>query len=242
MFSLTAKSVPPAAAAFIALCAINACAATPAHNAESPFRLEPFVPYKPRFTDSPFTILDYQNRSEGRVIPAWTTAYLEGGVRSIEALPAFSGKYCFVMEQSGVDLETLLRWVLSFRVERAFPQMALRRVFQRWTAGITEPPDKVYGSYFEKVLKMCATSFWPDAESAGFFWLHIRYTEGSEEDEDSAFPRGEAYRVLICASIDKARFEAGINSIHKSLNYEKTDTRSQISASDRIIENFWRGF
>jgi hypothetical protein len=239
VFSSLVKVLPPA---IIVILAAGACAGKTAANASSSFRLEPFVPYKPRFSDAPFTILDYQNRNEGRVMPAWTAAYLEGGARAVEALPAWNGKYCFVMEQSGVDLETLLRWVLSFRVERAFPQMALRRVFQRWTAGITEPPDNVYGSYFEKVLKMCATSFWPDAESSGFFWLKIRYTENAEEEEDSAFPRGEVYRVLICASIEKARFEAGINSIYKSISSEKTDSRAQISASDRLIENFWRGF
>jgi hypothetical protein len=220
------------------------CTAPQTSDSGFSFKTEPFVPYKPIMEDIPFSVIDYQDKETRNLFPDWVLTWIKGGEREIEMLAVYRNKYCFVMEQSGTDISTLLRWAKSFNVRYNFQYMIIKRIFQRWTSRLTVSPDIVYGSYFVNMLKSCYDSRWNDVESGGTFWILVHYNNTvSSVRGDETVPREEKiYKILVFAFIDKLKFQNQLTALFDSISFEKTDNSNQINSVNFILRNFWTNF
>lgn len=219
----------------VALCVtlcLCACAGAKPADDESSYELKPFVPYMPRDNNEAFTIIDYQNKNTGGTVPRWLNVWKTRGPDAVEKLPAYSGKYCFVMEQRARELDVLLRWMLAFKIERNFRFMAQRRIHRVWTRDLTRSPDLLYGRFYENLLRACSRSEWTGSETERFFWVKARVDETQEE----------RYSIFVLASMEKSAFQAELESIYRSIPVEKTDTRAQAAAVLEARATFWQRF
>ncbi|MDR2510132.1 MAG: hypothetical protein LBC77_05765 [Spirochaetaceae bacterium] len=224
------------------------CASRRGEVHHTAYESAPYVPYAPRFSRSNISVLDYQQKQEGRALPRWVGAWLSGGEKALERLSAYSGKYCFIMEQTAPSQEVLLRWMLGFQVERNFPTMAQSRVFRCWTEGLGAAPDLLYGSYFEKLLRACRSASWRGAMTDGVFWLLVRQNNSAAADSDAGYEasdmerEGGVYCAIVLVVIDKNVFQNELNAIFNSIVFDKNDSRAQTTAVSEAIDGFWTRF
>ncbi|MDR2842903.1 MAG: hypothetical protein LBV52_06850 [Spirochaetaceae bacterium] len=213
----------------------SACVSNTTDNINTSFPSVPFVPYKQMDKGLPFTIENYQGKENGRQLPAWLDVYLLNGVHGVENLPAYNGKYCFVLEQSGSSLDILNRFEDSFKVGRNFTQMSFDRIFQNFIKDSNTAPDILYGSSFKKIMTIVSSSSWNKPVHENSFWLFLHWTGNDEDMIDT-------YKIYILTSIEKSVFQNQFKSITNAVVADKTDGREQVSAFSRKIDDFFDTF
>ena len=221
----------------------------------------PFIPVIPPYTGNsiaprPYIISDFQERTGG--IPEWVTHYLEGGVRKVETLDAYEGRFAFVSRNEGNNFAALNQWAEGFSADLDFPRLASSRIEDRFLQSVPYP-DNEYGPFFEELIRSASDASWissgnderKNAEKEDEFWIQKTYmpltdalssNPDAEPPSESVPPMNETYEFLILVTMDKSAFASRFEDIYQNVNPERRPTKDQIAAANRVKERFYEGF
>jgi len=185
-------------------------------------------------------------------IPAWVRGYLDRGVRGIETLDAYRGKYVFVGKNRGDNFNALQQWANGFTVAQDLPRLIVQRVERRFVAAAALYPDDEYGEYFAHIIKRVSDEEYPGAIKEYTFWTkqkRIPSEAETEENADSetspenlAAEHADRYEFLILFSIDKETFQTQIQNIMADIKTASAPTKDQTTAISKIRLTFFEGF
>lgn len=232
------------------------CASRRDNNLEeaNPYYFEPFSPYKTLDEGLPFVIEDYQNKKSSAPLPLWLSVYYTEGTQGIEKLSAFDEQYCFILEQSSLSLNILLRRALTFKTEHDFSRMVFQRIYKRAVKELEKSPDIVFGSVFEKLAKTCMQTYWIGAKPGGSCWTFMHWIEeretnpedsaklrsSEEKDKESVFP--DTYKLFIMVYIDKKSFQRQFKNMLSTIAFDKKDTKEQRASFEHLKNDFFDDF
>jgi hypothetical protein len=194
-------------------------------------------------------IIESQNGSGEAGIPVWLRSYLDNGVRGIESLEAYNGKYVFVGKNQGDNFNALHQWAQGFSATQDLPRLIVQRVEQRLVSSAALYPDDEYGEYFASMIKKVSDEEYPGAVKEQIFWVKQKRIPGSGEDEDDSeieIPPAdtdlERYEFLILLSMDKEILQTTIQNIMANIKTSAAPTREQTAAINKIRHTFFEGF
>jgi hypothetical protein len=170
-------------------------------------------------------------------IPEWVTTYLSDGVRAVENMSQYKGKYVFIGEDSGKNKSALLNWVQNFNLAQDIAQMVSLRVKTKFAGAAAGSPDDEYGRYFENVVKNTADAAFSGARKETNFWILKRYY-----GPDKKTVEREEYDAYVLVTIDKATLDEQIKKILDGTVADKPLSKEQATAVDRVKEAFYEGF
>ena len=119
---------------------------------------------------SSWQILESQSGSGEDGIPAWVRSYFDGGVRRIETLDAYLGKYVFIGKNHGNNFNALQQWANGFTVAQDLPRLIVQRVEQRLVTTAALYPDDEYGEYYAHMIKRVSDEEYTEAVKEHTFW------------------------------------------------------------------------
>jgi hypothetical protein len=194
-------------------------------------------------------ILESQGGSGENGLPAWVRGYFDGGVREVELMDAYRGKYIFIGKNRGEIFKVLRQWADAFTVTQDLPRLIVQRVEQRLVAAAALYPDDEYGEYFAYLIKRVSDEEFSGAVKEDTFWTKQRRIPNeaeTEEDADFIPPPGnvvvERHEFLILVSIDREAFQAQIQNIMANIKTNTAPTKNQTAAIDKIRQTFFEGF
>lgn len=188
-------------------------------------------------TEEAYRITDFEGRAEGGEMPLWAREYLEGGIRGIEALDAYRGRYVFIGSGEGDNFNALRHWSRGFTVYQDFALLAAQRIEERFYHGAEYYyPDDEYGQFFAASMRRAYDGEYYGAVKEAVFWIKKQVFE-DENQENGA----ERYEFLVLVSIEKSDFEAQVQDI-LSVNPTPKPTKRQESAIQRLRESFFENF
>jgi len=192
-------------------------------------------------------IIKSQNGSPEKEIPAWLRGYLDKGVRGIESLDTYRGKYVFVGENRGNNINALQQWADGFSAAQDLPRLIVQRVEKRLVASATLYPDDEYGEYFASLIKKISDGEYPGADKEQTFWIRQKKIPGkAENDEYSEAPPAndeiERYEFFILITIKKEALQETIQKIMANIKTNTAPTRQQKAAISNINQTFFEGF
>jgi hypothetical protein len=161
---------------------------------------------------------------------------MEQGIPGLEAMAGYEDRYLFVEVNSGTNLKALEQWRSGFSVSQDFAQMVSSRVRSRLIDAAGNP-DRIYGRYFEGLIKTISDSNYSGVRRETDFWLFKRYFAEDGETIDR-----EVYEYYILVSINKSILEEQIDLILRQVQIQTDSTREQTAAIERLRENFYEGF
>jgi len=191
-------------------------------------------------------IIESQNGAGENGIPAWVRSYLDRGVRGIEALGVYNGKYMFVGKNRGENFNALQQWADGFTAAQDLPRLIVRRVERRLVASAALYPDDEYGEYFAYLIKKLSDEEYPEANKEQIFWIKQKRIPGSEEDANAEIPPADAvserYEFLVLLSIDKIVLQKKIEKIMADIKPGAAPTRDQTAAINKIRQTLFEEF
>ncbi|MDR2718993.1 MAG: hypothetical protein LBB89_13145 [Treponema sp.] len=191
-------------------------------------------------------IINSQNGSPEKEIPAWLRAYLDRGVQGIESLDAYSGKYVFVGENRGNTINVLQQWADGFTTAQDMPRLIVQRVEKRLVASASLYPDDEYGEYFASLIKKVSDGEYPGADKEQTFWIKQKKIPGSVENENAETPPVnddiERYEFFVLITINKEALQKMIQKIMADIKTNTAPTRQQRTAISAINQTFFEGF
>jgi len=194
-------------------------------------------------------IIESQSGPGETGLPVWVRNYLDGGVRGIESLSAYSGKYVFVGKNRGDNFNALEQWARGFTAAQDLARLVVQRVERRLIASATLYPDDEYGEYFAYMIKKVSDEEYAEADKEYIFWTkQKRIAVDNENDDDSeveAPPADidpERYEFLILLSVDKEILQKKIQSIMTDIKPGVAPTKDQAAAINKIRLTFFEGF
>ncbi|MDR0554245.1 MAG: hypothetical protein LBG76_05535 [Treponema sp.] len=206
---------------------LAACAGTPALLPMPVPTLPPVTP------ERAYEIVDYKAKESGEALPEWVSQYLSGGIAGVEALPEYAGAYVFIEETVSARINALNQEALGFSLNQDFPRLVAARVLARLTGAAGGEPDRIYGRYFEDLVKNSIDAGYSGARIEADFWLLRRY---EEEDGTDSTPM---YSFFLLVRIERNLLKSQLNKI---LNTAAQGTREQIQAIERLKTNFYEDF
>jgi hypothetical protein len=108
---------------------------------------------------------------------------------------------------------------------------------KRFTLAAGGFPDRVFGRYFETIIRAASDASWEGAVREDDFWLK-GYYEGTDENAD----RDESYDFVILVTIDKAFLISQIQTLFSAVNPQAPMSGDQLAAVNRVRERFFEGF
>jgi hypothetical protein len=192
-------------------------------------------------------ILETQSGPGETGLPTWVRGYLDGGIRGIESLDAYSSKYMFVGKNRGENLTVLRQWADGFSATYDFPRLIAQRTERRLVSAAVLYPDDEYGEYFEIFIKKMSDGEYPDAHKEQTFWLKQKVKAAIEEaPADDDLPKEdvffERYEFLVLMSIDRNTLAKQIEETMADVKTKSSPTRNQTQAINKIRQTFFEGF
>jgi len=192
-------------------------------------------------------IIKSQDGSSEKGIPAWLRSYLDKGVQGVESLDTYRGKYVFVGENRGNNINVLQQWADGFSTAQDLPRLIVQRVEKRLVASATLYPDDEYGEYFASLIKNISDGEYPGADKEQTFWIRQKKIPVKvENDEYSEAPAGnneiERYEFYILITIKKEALQETIKKIMANIKTNTAPTKQQKAAISIINQTFFEGF
>jgi len=194
-------------------------------------------------------IIETQSGPGEAGISGWVRSYLDRGIRGVEALSAYSGKYMFVGQNQGENFNALQQWANGFTAEQDLPRLIVLRVEQRFVTSAVLYPDDEYGEYFAYLIKKVSDEEYPGSVKEQIFWLKQKKIPVNREDDDDSEiempPEDidlERYVFLVLLSIDKESLQTTIQNIMADIKTDIAPTREQTAAINKIRNTFFEGF
>ena len=190
------------------------------------------------------TILDYKNRDEGAALAPWLGNYLQNGIAGIESMTAYRGSFLFVASVHSASLPVVQRWLENYSTEKDFSRLVAQRIQKRFEFNVTgKPPDMVYGSNYEKVIKAAFyNTFW-GAKRLDDFWV---YAVSVKEDQGTT-RNNTWYWGFILIGVTRDSLEIQINELLSRVNSSasggnRTAIKEQNAAFDYVKGHFFEQF
>jgi len=182
-----------------------------------------------------FTIIDYKNKITGDAIPEWVNAYLNSGLREVEALRSYQGNYVFVNRNEGNNFNALQLWKDNFSADLDFPRLAAARIEARFSASVPYPDDE-YGAFYEELIRAASDASWTGAITKDDFWSRKNYPPSETESEL------ENWEFLILVTIEKSLFSSQLEKIFENIKLIPPPDKTQIAAINRVKAQFFEAF
>jgi hypothetical protein len=187
--------------------------------------------------EAPYQIIKHTAGVSEETLPDWAARYIIEGISGIESLPRYTNRYVFIGVNSSASFTALNQWAAGFTIEQDFSQLVSFRVLSRIIGDGQRNPDHDFGRYFESAVRTTADTLYSGARREANFWLLKRY-----ESEDAATGPREVYDFYILISIAKDQLQPQLNQVLRTAAEGLSLTREQISAVNRLRENFYEGF
>jgi hypothetical protein len=192
-------------------------------------------------------IIESENGPGEYGLPTWVRGYLDNGVRGIESLDSYRGKYAFVGKNRGENLNVLRQWADGFTATQDLPRLIAQRTERRLVAAAVLYPDDEYGEYFESFIKKMSDEEYPDALKEQTFWFKQKLKAVNEEAvDDEDLPKEdvfiERYEFFVLMSIDRETLKKQIEETMAGVKTKSTPTRNQTQAITKIRQTFFEGF
>ena len=191
-------------------------------------------------------------------LPQWVSRFQSGrfqksrfqneGIRQVEAMGAYRGKYIFIGTNRGASLNALSQWAAEFTAAQDFPRLAAQRIEKRFLAAASLYPDDEYGEFFEMMIKNASNAEYPEAVKEETFWIKWQAGGGknAQEPDETAETENaavqELYELLVLVSIDRNRLRARIQELMAHTRAAVRPTREQAAAIHRLRQRFFEGF
>lgn len=193
-------------------------------------------------------ITETQNGPGDTGIPDWLRLYMNKGVREVESLDAYSGKYVFIGENRGTSLNTLQQWANNFSTAQDLPRLIAHRVEQRFIASASLYPDDEYGEYFENTIKKISDEEYAGANKEQTFWIK-RHRIPVETEEDEEFPEPsplninpDRYEFFVLINMDKNILQENIRRIMANIKTGTAPQKDQTAAINKLRSSFFEDF
>ena len=192
-------------------------------------------------------IINSQNGSPEKGIPTWLRSYLDKGIQGIESLDTYRGKYVFVGENRGNNINVLQQWADGFTTAQDMPRLIVQRVEKRLVASAALYPDDEYGEYFAYLIKKVSDEEYQGADKEQIFWIKQKKIPNSREnDENAETPPAnddlERYEIFVLITMDKESLQKTIQKIMADIKTNTAPTRQQKAAINIISQTFFEGF
>ncbi|MDR1445600.1 MAG: hypothetical protein LBI90_01760 [Treponema sp.] len=187
-------------------------------------------------TEEVYRITDFEGSAEGGELPLWVGEYLERGIRGVEALDTYRGRYVFIGSGEGDNFNALRHWSRSFTEYQDFALLAAQRIEERFYRGVEYYPDDEYGQFFAESMRRAYDGEYYGAVKEAVFWIKKQVFEAENQENGT-----ERYEFLVLVSIEKIDFEAQVQDI-LSVNPIPKPTKRQESAIQRLRESFFENF
>jgi hypothetical protein len=192
-------------------------------------------------------IIESENGPGESGLPVWVRSYLDNGVRGIESLDSYRGKYAFVGKNRGENFNVLRQWADGFTATQDLPRLIAQRTERRLVAAAVLYPDDEYGEYFESFIKKMSDEEYPDALKEQTFWLKQKVKTVSEEAvDDEDLPKEdvfiERYEFFVLMSINRETLKKQIEETMAGIKTKSAPTRNQTQAITKIRQTFFEGF
>jgi len=198
-------------------------------------------------THESWEIIKSQDGSPEKGIPAWLRGYLDKGIQGIESMDTYRGKYVFVGENQGNNINILQQWANGFSTAQDLPRLIVQRVEKRLVASATLYPDDEYGEYFASLIKKISDGEYPGASKEQTFWIRQKKIPNKvENDEDSEAPPAndnlERYEFFVLITMERETLQKTIQKIMADIKTNTAPTRQQKAAISIINQTFFEGF
>jgi hypothetical protein len=177
-------------------------------------------------------ILEYQGGAED--VPHWLEAWFAGGESAVEALEDYRDVYAFVAETRGRSLRAVEYWLRNLDAGRLFPRAASARFRFRFTRGLPDGVDQIYGDYYQAAVKAAYATRFSGVRKAGDFWIREQNTSGTGE-----------YRCFSLLVVPRELYRQEVTELLESLAGDPRTVRATITqnaAFARLREIFFEGF
>ena len=192
-------------------------------------------------------IIESRNGRGESGIPEWVHRYFESKHLGIETLDEYGGKYVFVGENWGENINILRQWADGFTGIYDLPRLVAARVERRLVSSAALYPDDEYGQYFETLIKRVADGEFSGAVKEQTYWVKRARPPGGNEEEGEEEPdqmnnAAELYEYLVLISIDSETLQDQLRQIMTGIKTTVPPTRDQAAAINRIQQAFFEGF
>ncbi|MCL1837100.1 MAG: hypothetical protein FWG46_06100 [Treponema sp.] len=228
----------------IFLCAALLLAACAGQKNKIIFRPDPSQDehYGRTNTFESWQIIESESGPGERGIPEWVRRYLAGDGRGIELMDQFSGKYIFVGENQGDNINSLRQWANGFTAAYDLPRLVAARVERRLVSSAALYPDDEYGQYFENLIKKVSDGEYPGAVKEQTYWVRRMRIIGEDDGGGEIDRITELYEYMVLTSIDIETLRAQLRQIMAGIRTATPPTRDQAAAISRIQQTFFEGF
>jgi len=180
-------------------------------------------------------IIETKNGTGNKNLPEWLLTFNDGGIGAIERMDQYSGKYCFVGKNEGVNFEALTKWEDNYPDAKAFTWLAAARIEKRLNLKTALYPDDEYGAFYEKIVKKSYDAEYAGASAEDTFWIKKPGTSEANGFQDT-------YEFFVFISIDKTIMQDTIKKMIEDTRASVTPTRAQNNAINNIQLHFFEGF
>ena len=189
-------------------------------------------------------IIESENGRGETGIPEWVSSYFNGSVRRVESLDQYGGKYVFIGENWGENLNVLQQWAGNLTTLHDLPRLIAARVERRLVSSASLYPDDEYGQYFEIMIKKVSDGEYPGAVKEQTFWVKRELVASIVEDDEPEQTETvtELYEYLVLISIDNRTLQNQLRQIMTGIKTTVPPTREQAAAINRIQQTFFEGF
>jgi len=163
-------------------------------------------------------------------IPEWLSAFLAGGIKAVENLNSYGGKYVFIAENKGLNFTALNKWADYLSPTYDFPMLAAARIEKRMISTSSLYPDDEYGLFFEKLVVSAYSGEYSGAQKEDSFWIKIK-TDNEEE-----------YIFFILITVDKTAFRAVVYDMIARTISAVSLSGVQAAVVERLRHTFFEGF
>ncbi|MDR1748271.1 MAG: hypothetical protein LBR47_04355 [Spirochaetaceae bacterium] len=174
-------------------------------------------------------VIEHKGTSLGiNDLPLWVDTYVSQGILGLEAMPEYKDFYCFVGENTGTNLNSLLSWVTGFNISQEMARTISTKVQALFVGAATGSPEAAYGSYFENVVKTTSEASFSGARKVNDWWVYVRYY-----NDDGKTVQKNEYRAFVLTIIPKAQLDQQVMNIINGVD-SSAATPEQLTAIDRV--------
>ena len=178
-------------------------------------------------------------------LPDWVNRFIHGGIREVERLNAYSGRYVFIGRNRGNNFIALNRWSENFTVFHDFPRLAAARIENRLFSAATLYPDDEYGDFFVTLIRLASDAEYPGALIEDTYWIKMRITpENNDEETGEPQEAPELYDFFVLISIDRTTMQNHIRRLMSEAEaaIAAMPTRAQRASINRVQQVFFEDF
>jgi len=132
-------------------------------------------------------------------VPQWLSEFVQrNGVRSVEELPAYKGKYVIVGQANGAGLQQVETWAKNFDAQQQIGATIETRVASVFKAHENLlPGDALSKRKYDNAINTLVKATYTGARQEADWWLHQKITEKGKEPETR-------YTSYVLYTIDKS--------------------------------------